>query len=414
MESKNGLKNFGYLIVVSLYAVLYLFFLAPKIPNYCSLINMIFILLMVISGFFLYKFEKNDMTKVKKRIIVEVFVGMIVYFGMIYSLGIFTGYVRNIYTQRIFGILLNIIIPLVCAVGIELFRYMYMRSNKMSKFSIFLGTFFLSIIECILLYYIIDNTKYGYFIFGTTIILPAIFKNILLSYLTIKEGWESCLIFAVPMAIYGFIVPVIPNLGDYLISIINVTFPSMLIIYASRLITDDLIDQEIKRLSSSVEMADKEEVEYRKRSKKFNIFKIFLIDLPLIELIAIVVILVSGLFVYHIIGVDTSAVSDVAQRGDAVVIYKGFKQSEYNVNDIVVYKSNNKYIIDRISRKQDEGNNKASLYVKKEIDQDRNIEYKNISGEIVGIYNGFKIPKIAYPTIWIKEYLTGGNNNEQQ
>ena len=413
MESKNGLKNFGYLIIICLYAVLYLLYLAPKIPNYCSLINMGFIILLTITGFFLYKFEKNDMTKVKRKIIIEVFVGMIVYFAMIYSLGLVTGYVKNIYTTRFLGILSNILIPLVSAVGIELFRYMYMRSNKMSKFSIFLGTLFLSIIDCLLLYYIVDATKYGYFIFGTTVILPVIFKNILLSYLTIKEGWEACLIYSVPMTIYGFIVPVIPNLGDYLISIINVTFPSMLIIYASRLITDDLIDQEIKRLSSSVELSDKEEVEYRKRSKKFNIFKIFLIDIPLIELIAVVVILVSGLFVYHAIGVDTSAVAEVAQRGDAVIIFKGYKQSDYNVNDIVIYKANNKYIIDRISRKQDEGNDKASLYVKKEIDQDRNIEYRNISEEIVGVYTGFKLPKIAYPTIWIRDYLSGGSNEQK-
>ena len=413
MESKNGLKNFGYLIIICLYAVLYLFYLAPKIPNYCSLINMGFIILLTITGFFLYKFEKNDMTKVKRKIIIEVFVGMIVYFAMIYSLGLVTGYVKNIYTTRFLGILSNILIPLVSAIGIELFRYMYMRSNKMSKFSIFLGTLFLSIIDCLLLYYIVDATKYGYFIFGTTVILPVIFKNILLSYLTIKEGWEACLIYSVPMTIYGFIVPVIPNLGDYLISIINVTFPSMLIIYASRLITDDLIDQEIKRLSSSVELSDKEEVEYRKRSKKFNIFKIFLIDIPLIELIAVVVILVSGLFVYHAIGVDTSAVAEVAQRGDAVIIFKGYKQSDYNVNDIVIYKANNKYIIDRISRKQDEGNDKASLYVKKEIDQDRNIEYRNISEEIVGVYTGFKLPKIAYPTIWIRDYLSGGSNEQK-
>ena len=413
MESKNGLKNFGYLIIICLYAVLYLFYLAPKIPNYCSLINMGFIILLTITGFFLYKFEKNDMTKVKRKIIIEVFVGMIVYFAMIYSLGLVTGYVKNIYTTRFLGIISNILIPLASAVGIELFRYMYMRSNKMSKFSIFLGTLFLSIIDCLLLYYIVDATKYGYFIFGTTVILPVIFKNILLSYLTIKEGWEACLIYSVPMTIYGFIVPVIPNLGDYLISIINVTFPSMLIIYASRLITDDLIDQEIKRLSSSVELSDKEEVEYRKRSKKFNIFKIFLIDIPLIELIAVVVILVSGLFVYHAIGVDTSAVAEVAQRGDAVIIFKGYKQSDYNVNDIVIYKANNKYIIDRISRKQDEGNDKASLYVKKEIDQDRNIEYRNISEEIVGVYTGFKLPKIAYPTIWIRDYLSGGSNEQK-
>ena len=413
MESKNGLKNFGYLIIICLYAALYLLYLAPKMPNYCSLISMIFIIVMTIAAIPLYGFEKNDMTKVKKRIIVEVFVGMIVYFAMIYSLGIVTGYVKNVYTNRIFGILTNIIIPLVCTVGIEVFRYSYMRSNKMSKMYIFLGTFFITILDIILCYYIVDQTKYGYFIFGTTVILPVIFKNILLTYLTIKEGWESCLIYAIPMTIYGYIVPVIPNLGDYLISVINVTFPSLLIIYASRLITDDLIDQEIKRLSTSIEREDKEEIEYRRRSKKFNIFKIFLIDLPIIEILAILVILVSGLFVYHAIGVDTSEVQDVAARGDAVIIYKGYKQSDYNVNDIVIYKSNNKYIIDRISRKQDEGNGKAALYVKVEIDQDKNIEYRKISDEIVGKYAGIKVPKIAYPTIWIRESLNGGKNEQQ-
>ena len=413
MENKNGFKNFSYFLVILAYAVVYIMYLAPTIPGYCLYVNAGVVVLLILPAFLLYKFEKNEMTKVKKKLIIEVFVGIIVYFTMIFSLGIITGFAQNIYSTRIVGILLNISIPLVCTVGMELFRYMYMRSNKYSKFSIFLGTLMLSIMDIIILYYIIDQTKYGYFTFGTTIVLPMIFKNILLSYLTIKEGWESCLIYAVPMSIYVYIIPVVPNLGNYLISVINVTFPAMLIIYSSRLITDDLIDQEIKRLSASVERSDKEELEYKRRSKRFNIFKIFLVDLPVMELLAVLVILVSGLFVYHAIGVDTSAVSDVAQRGDAVVIYKGFKEEDYNVNDIVVYKSNNKYIIDRISRKQSEGNGNASLYVKVEIDQDRNIEYREISDDILGIYAGFRVPKIAYPTIWIKEYLHGESNGQK-
>ena len=412
MESKNGLKNFIYIFLISIYAVVYLLFIATKAPNYASLISMFVIIILAASAFLVYKFPKNEKTPIKNKLIWMSFIGIIVYFTIIYSVGLVAGYNRTIYSSNILKILLHILIPFISVVGIELFRYMYVRSNYTSKISLVLGTIFITLLDCVLAYYLVDKTAYGYFIFGTTVILPIIFKNIFLSYFSLKSGYESCLIFALPLALYGYIVPVVPTLGDYLTSIINVTFPSIMIIYASRLITDDLIDQEIKRLSQSIEMADKEEMEYKKRNKKFNIFKIFLIDLPIYEFIIVLVVLVSGLFVFHMLGVDTSAISDVAQRGDAVIIYKAYEQNDYNVNDVVIYKENNKYIIDRISRKQEEGNNKAALYVKTEIDQDKNINYKNISDNIIGVYVGVKIPKIAYPTIWFRDYLNGGKNEK--
>ena len=151
MKNEKNLDNFILLYILIAYAIVYFLIIANFIPGYASIISFGVIAVITIISYFIYGFQKNKVEGVKFKIFKEIGVGVFAYFILIFTLGLFTGYYKNFYSTAIISIIKNALVPLLTMITLELFRYMYMRSNKMSKFSIFLGTLFLSIIDCLLL-----------------------------------------------------------------------------------------------------------------------------------------------------------------------------------------------------------------------------------------------------------------------
>lgn len=406
MKNEKRLNNFILLYVIIAYAIVYFLVIAKYIPNYASLISLGFIAVITGVAFFIYKFAKSDLEGIRKKILYEMFIAIFIYFTFIYLLGIVTGFYQNPYSMRLSRIFLNSIVPLLTIIALELFRYMYMTKNKDFKGAIAFGTTVITLFDIVIAYYIFDMTLFNFFTFVTVTVLPLVFKNIVLSYITIKGGYQSCLVYVIPLGIFKYLVPVLPALGDYLNCIINITLPALIYVYASRLVTDDLLKKEVRRLVDSNDPKLNELILNKKFKRKVNLFKIFAIDIPLMIIFGIFVTLISGIYMYHLIGVDTSAVTPTISRGDAIMIYKGTDNKEYKVNDIVVYKSGDKLIVDRIAKVSANENGNNSLYVKSAIEDDE-IKYSEITNEIIGKYNNFRVPKVAYPTIWFKDKVRG-------
>ena len=406
MKNEKRLNNFILLYVIIAYAIVYFAAIVRFLPNYAALINLGVIVTITVAGYFIYKFEKNELEGIKKRILYEMFIAIFVYFSLIYLLGIVTGFYQNPYSMRLAKLFTNSIVPLITVVCLELFRYMYMSKNKTNKGYMVFGTFVITVFDIIISFYLFDLTLFNFFTFITVTVLPIIFKNVVLTYITTKGGYQSCLVYVVPLGIFKYLVPVLPALGDYLNCIINITLPSLIYLYASRLVTDDLLNKEVRRLAAVNDPKLKELILNKKLKKKVNLFKVFAIDIPLMIIFGIFVTLISGIYMYHLIGVDTSAVTPTISRGDAIIIYKNLKNTDYKVNDIVVYKADDKLIVDRIAKISANEDGSNSLYVKSEIEEDE-IKYKEISKSIIGRYNNFRVPKVAYPTIWFKDKVKG-------
>ena len=406
MKNEKNLDNFILLYIIIAYAIVYFLIIANFIPGFASIISLAVIGVITIISYFIYGFQKNKVEGVKYKILKEMAIGVFVYFTFIYTIGLFTGYYKNFYSMRIEGMFKNSVVPLLTIITLELFRYMYMTRNKDYKGSIIFGALVMSLFDVVIAYYIFDFTLYDFFIFFTVTVLPLIFKNIVLSYITIKSGYQSCLIYVIPLGLYKYFVPVMPNLGDYLTCIINISLPSLIYVYASRLVTSDLLDKEIARLKANNDGASIREIEEKKDKKKVNLKKVFFIDIPLIFIFSILVVLISGIFNHHLIGVDTSAISPTISRGDAILIYKGLKNDQYKEGNIIIYKSGDEFIVDRISMTDYTDDGVNHLYIKSEMTGEE-VTYKEVTSDIVGVYNRFRIPKIAYPTIWFKEFIRG-------
>ncbi len=382
-RKKNNTIIFSLIIA---YILIYFLIIFSFIPNLAPLINGGFIIVLTIVSYFMYGFQHCGLNKIRKKIIIEVIIGLIIYFSLIYLLGQITGYMKNAYSLKFISIIRNSILPLISIVSFEFFRYIFISANKDSKELIIYFTIALILFDIVLNFYGVTPTLVAVYVYLSVKVLPLIFKNLVLSYITYQTGYHSCIIYVIPLCLYKFIMPYIPNIGNYLYAILDITLPSLIYIYASKMIANNL----------------------NEKRTTWEIIKIFIINIPLTVIFIIFIGLISGIFKYHLIGINTSKIESKIKRGDAVIVNKKYKYENYKEGDIIVYKKENKLIIDEITKKDKDEEGNTILYITIEYNEDEEDTYKEINKEIlVGKYNGFRISKIAYPTIWFSEFIKG-------
>lgn len=390
MSDSRKRNNTIILGAIFVYVFAYFLLIFRLVPNYATIINGIFTLVLTVSAYFMYGFQHCGLNQTRKKVILQVFIGLIIYFALIYILGLSAGFMKNAYSLRLSSIVKNAFLPVLSMIALELFRYIFVSANKDSKETIIYVTIAAILLDIVLNYYGIQGSLAAIFVYLTVKVLPIIFKNIVMTYLTYQVGFHPCVLYVIPVSLFKYVLPYIPNLGNYLYSVIDISLPSLIYIFTSKTIRDELSEKE----------------------SLWEYIKIYVFIIPITIIFSVVIGLVSGIFNYHLIGINTSAVSPKIKRGDAVMIYKNIKYETYKEGDIIVYKSNNKMVIDEIAKKDKDENGNVSLYVMDDITIKENDEvdykYKYIGKDIlVGRYDNFKIAKIAYPTIWFNDFIKG-------
>lgn len=390
MSDSRKRNNTIILGAIFVYVFAYFLLIFRLVPNYATIINGIFTLVLTVSAYFMYGFQHCGLNQTRKKVILQVFIGLIIYFALIYILGLSAGFMKNAYSLRLSSIVKNAFLPVLSMIALELFRYIFVSANKDSKETIIYVTIAAILLDIVLNYYGIQGSLAAIFVYLTVKVLPIIFKNIVMTYLTYQVGFHPCVLYVIPVSLFKYVLPYIPNLGNYLYSVIDISLPSLIYIFASKTIRDELSEKE----------------------SLWEYIKIYVFIIPITIIFSVVIGLVSGIFNYHLIGINTSAVSPKIKRGDAVMIYKNIKYETYKEGDIIVYKSDNKMVIDEIAKKDKDENGNVSLYVMDDITIKENDEvdykYKYIGKDIlVGRYDNFKIAKIAYPTIWFNDFIKG-------
>lgn len=387
MTNKKSLKNYVLLLSLFIYALIFFLLIVSHAPNYALTISGMVVCVATIAAYFCYGFQSYGLNEIRKKIIIEVLIGVVAYFTITYGLGMFTGFLKNSYSLRMGAIIKHSFIPLVAAVALEFFRYMFISSNRDSKGWIVVGTIIITLMDVILNYITFGSSLVEVFVYLSVIVLPIIFRNAFLSYVSYQVGYEACLVYIIPITLYKFFVPVLPDLGNYLTCITGITLPSMLFIYGARMITEFLDGKE----------------------NKLKVMKVVLIDMPLVIFFTVLVGLVSGYFTYHLVGVEESNISPKINKGDAVMLYRNFDKSDLHIGDIIAYKSDDKIIIDRIANIKEE-NKVLKYYFIKEKNEDAEDSYRVMNiDDIMGKYI-FRIKKIAWPTIKFKNFIRGDVN----
>ena len=258
----------------------------------------------------------------------------ILYIIVIYILGIFTGFAANIYRLNFHNLIKNII-PYLCIIASgELLRYEVVRKCDKSFISYFLVTVIMILIDCIIYLTSFDMaTGDGQIKFICYILLPSISKNCLLLYTTRIAGPYPNLIYRVLTEIRRFVVPIEPNFGMYLESVLITIIPAVIgfAIY------------------TSLKQYQNKEVE-GKTLKQSKIYK-YAATIIICVVITFVVILTSCKFKYGMLSIGSGSMTSVVNKGDAV-IYKALDKNNLpRKGEIIVFKKEGRIIVHRIIKK---------------------------------------------------------------
>ena len=375
---KRNLKNLIICLVLISYIFIYRFFIYTNLLKYNESITSSFSIILFTLSLILYGYRKNIKNILNGKLIKNVSWNIALYFLVVYGVGVTVGFLSNSYSLTLSGILENIVPVFVIIVFSELFRYIFIRANKDKKLSIIVITFLLVLFELNLqIRYDSFTDLEQIFRFSSITILPMIMKNILCSYLVYQNDYRSSLIYRLIMDMYFYIVPIIPDFNDYVLSVVGLLLPFVIFIKSIKIVEDKGIVKKVKT----------------KKKRRF----LNLRDLPLILLAIIIICMVTGFGPIKLIGIESPSMTPSINKGDAVIIDKTYNKDKLKVNDVIAYKDkDDKIIVHRIINinrdgtfitKGDMNNTSDREYVKKD----------QIQGKVI-----LTIPYIAYPSLVLR------------
>ena len=375
----RSLKNSILIVLLASYVVFYKLFIFQNYMKYSEIISASFTIVLLGIAIAFLGFRKDKPTVLSKNVMRVVIFYLFLVFFVMYGLGIIVGFLKNAYSRSLFNLFDNMFSPIVIIIAIELFRYIFISANKDKKISIILVTMLLMVFEIAISIRNIEiNDLALLFNQMATIILPIIFKNILLSYMTYHVGYKVPIVYRLVMDTYIFVVPIIPNLGDYVNSMILISLP--ILIYISSF---TMIDDRITRPEPI-----------------FNKSNFTAWDIPVTIILVTLIALISGFFPLYMIGIGSQSMDPTIHKGDAVILKKVTEKTELKKGDIVAYSNGKLIIVHRIVDVKKDGNNLT--YITKGDNNNGNDPRPVSRSQVKGTVK-FKIPVIAWPTVWLTE-----------
>ena len=327
---------------------------------------------------FIFGFEKSKL-RVTKESILDTIIVVLIFFLAFYLFGIFIGFAKtgNYYTFQgmrdyVFPTIINIIIK-------EILRYNYLVKADYNKKLVLLSFFvFLFVDLSNPLYYGNFADAMHTFKFLALNILPAISYNLYATYTSYNAGYRSILLYALPIGLYVYLIPIMPNADEYLTSLIRFLLPIVL----------------LYRIYSTIKNENDEKI-----SRDYNKKDYITLGIAIL-VVGVLVYFSSGYFKYHAIAIATGSMSPAIDRGDVVIVKKTKNYDDIEVGQVIAYEYHNILVIHRVSKKvkvedgyyfytRGDANTSDDNYIVK---QDM----------IEGIAN-VKIPYIGMPTVWLNE-----------
>lgn len=251
---------------------------------------------------------------------------IIVIYGIItFTLGLFLGFNKGYFSLNIQKNLVGFVPTLLMAVAIELLRYLISSTRVHNLRSVVLFT----TLSC-LMYILIElnatrlDGAETIFIFICSTVLPIAAREVLCSFLAFRIGLLPAMLYKLVFVLYPYLLPIVPDLGDYIHAVANILLP--FIIYLVTLRYLQIYDNDKKQL----------------RALSFR-----LVSIPILALAIILTILVSGIFHYQLIAIGSDSMKPLYARGDSVIFEK-VNASKIIKDDILVFSREGKIITHRV------------------------------------------------------------------
>lgn len=367
----------GYLVL----DVLFLSYLS--LPFYNELI--IPGILIGISGLALW-FSKDDLIRIvdKNDKFQSLIIVLIIYFICYFLLGLIFGYQRTPYSKEIPSMLSNLWIFVGVMVFQEIIRNSMIRLEKKSMLN-----FILIVILFVFLNINYSNIGHNFetfktaFIYLSSVILPLIVTQAVLTYLSYVGGVKFPVVFRCFLIIPELVMPIIPSLNWFATAVVGILLPMATFVYLNYLHI-----KKTERLS-------------RRASKKYSP----VIYIPMFAVMILAAGFVIGVFKYQPIAVMTGSMSPTFNRGDAVVVRKLTEPEKRTLDegDIIQYISGSKYVIHRIVEVDNDQYGNVVYITKGDYNNTRDLNPVGVN-DIVGKVS-FSIPYIGYPSVWLSSAI---------
>ncbi len=325
---------------------------------------------------FLFGFEK-DRYRYTKDIIVNMIIILLISFIIYYIFGIFIGFYKTTNFLNFYGIRTFIIPYIIMIILREYLRVQILNKTDKSKkltFVVFLVFILLELSPKIFSSNLSSN--YNKFIFIALTILPIISNNIVCTYIAKKAGYKPNVFWLLVMGLYNVFLPIAPNDGYYIQSLIQFLFPFVIMynVYSF----------------------------YRKRDRNIPISyvkKRVYVEIPILAVIVFALAyFVSGFFRYYAISIATGSMTPNINVGDVVIVDQHKDYKELKKGEIIAYKYGKVVIVHRICDRVVIGDD-YYFYTWGDANdsKDNYIIYPDM---IIGKVE-VKIPYIGLPTVWL-------------
>ncbi len=381
--TKRKIKNIALLVLFVAYIFIYKLFIFGRYMKYSEMINVSFLIILLGISIFLLGFRRCKNNYMNQNITQVVLVYLMIAFVLMYGLGLFTGFLKNAYSLSAMKLFNNVFAPILIIVLVEMFRYVIIWANRDDKVLVVITTIIITVFEIAIGIRGLPLNDYEMlFRISATVIIPVIVKNAVMSYLCYHVGYRVTLLYRLIMDIYTFVIPVIPNYGEYIQSLILITLPIVIYINAF-----SLIDERNQK------------VEHIFAKSNFT-----LLDIPVAIVILILACLISGFFPHFMLGIGSDSMSPKINKGDAVILEKVTKKKELKKGDVVAYKKDKHLVVHRIVGTEKQKG--QTVYITKGDLNNSNDAKAVKKSQIKGVVK-IRIPIIAWPTVWLTELFYG-------
>lgn len=347
-----------------------------------SILNKYLIILFILILILIFK-KIFGSEKIRKRytkdLLMDVTITYMIFFILFYLFGLITGFYKTNNYLSLYGIK-NFIIPTILIVVLK----EYLRSlintkyedTKILYFVTFIMFIMLDIINLVNPLALKSGAGIFFFLAGT--VLPAISNNIAANYIVKVSNYKINIYWLLVLSIYGYILPIIPDTGDYILSIIRILLP-LVICGKVKSFFDKEQDGFIER-------------EYNKK----HIASLVISSV----IVLILVYFTCGHFRYYAIAIASGSMRPQIYKGDVVVVDQKFKVENIKNKQIIAYKHKGVVVVHRVVNVI-KVENKYYFYTKGDANKDPD-NYVVNENDIMGIVN-IKIPYIGMPTIWFNK-----------
>ena len=374
-------KLFPVYCLLLLYLILNLTFFTSFSGNGLLIIKLSFWILLSIYIYIIVGKKKSFARKKVDKLQVILII-LILYYMIYFATGLFFGYEYSPYSRKLFSIITNILMFVPIVILQEYVRYILVQySGRKLKWYIVIIVLF----TCLSLNFeslLLDFSTYdGAFKYTCSILLPTIFKNILLTYLGVVAGFKSMALYQSVIQLCTILLPIFPKLDWFFTGVFELLLPT--IVY----INVHYIDLHDERKISRVEL---------KRNNPLHTIPVFFLCLLLVAFVA-------GFLKFQPIAVVSNSMVPTFLRGDAVVIEKisAKEKASLRKGDIIQFESDNKLVIHRIYDIQKNGTEEIAYVTKGDNNNAPDSQKVNVN-QIRGKYV-FHIPKLGYPSVWLYE-----------